>query len=53
MNYNDHQFVAKASHLDGGVRLWSGMERDGTSMPFIRHKKMITVKKLKYLGAIV
>ena len=28
-NYNDHVFATKASHLDGGHRLWSGMERDG------------------------
>ena len=29
MNFNDHVFVTKASHLDGGIRLWSGMERVG------------------------
>ena len=28
-NYNDLVFATKASHLDGGHRLWSGMERDG------------------------
>ena len=29
MNYNDHVFVIKTSHLTGGYRLRSGMERDG------------------------
>ena len=40
-SYNDQVFATKASHLDGGHRLWSDMERDGlchaTSAPDTPH----------------
>ena len=38
-------FKTKFSHLDGGHRLWSGMERDGlrhTTLPKTHHVKMTT-----------
>ena len=38
-------FKTKASHLDGGHRLWSGMERDGlrhATLPKTHHMKMTT-----------
>lgn len=28
MNYKDHMFTTKASHLVGGYQLWSNLERD-------------------------
>ena len=42
---NGYVFKTKASHLDGGHRLWSGMERDGlrhTTLPKTLHMKMAT-----------
>ena len=38
-------FKTKASHLDGGHRLWSGMERDGlrrATLPKTHHMEMTT-----------
>ena len=40
---NGYVFKTKASHLDGGHRLWSGMERDGlrhATLPRTHHMKM-------------
>ena len=42
---NGYMFKIKASHLDGGHRLWSGMERDGlrhATLPKTHHMKMTT-----------
>ena len=42
---NGYVFKTKASHLDGGHRLWSGMERDGlrhATLPKTHHMKMTT-----------
>ena len=42
-------FKTKASHLDGGHRLWSGMERDGlphATLPKTHHMKMTTTTQL-------
>ena len=39
---NGYVFKTKASHLDGGHRLWSGMERDGlrhATLPETHHMK--------------
>ena len=40
---NGYVFKTKAGHLDGGHRLWSGMERDGlrhATLPKTHHMKM-------------
>ena len=40
---NGYVIKTKASHLDGGRRLWSGMERDGlrhAALPKTHHMKM-------------
>ena len=42
---NSYLFKTKVSHLDGGHRLWSGMERDGlrhATLPKTHHMKMTT-----------
>ena len=42
---NGYVFKTKPSHLDGGHRLWSGMERDGPrygTLPKTHHNKMTT-----------
>ena len=42
---NGYVFVTKASHLDGGHRLWSGMKRDGlhhATLPKAHYMKMTT-----------
>ena len=42
---NGYVFNPKESHLDGGHRLWSGMERDGlrhATLPKTHHMKMTT-----------
>ena len=42
---NGYMFKTKASHLDGGHRLWSGLERDGlhhTTLRKTHHMKMTT-----------
>ena len=42
---NGYVFKTKASHLDGGHRLWSGMARDGlrhATLPKTHHMKMTT-----------
>ena len=42
---NGYVFKTKANHLDGGLRLWSGMERDGlrhATLPKTHHMKMTT-----------
>ena len=42
---NGYVLKTKASHLDGGHRLWSGMERDGlrhATLPKTHHTKMTT-----------
>ena len=42
---NGYVFKTKASHLDGGHQLWSGMERDGlnhATLPKTHHMKMTT-----------
>ena len=42
---NGYVFKTKASHLDGGRRLWSGMELDGlrhATLPKTHHLKMTT-----------
>ena len=42
---NGYVFKTKASHLIGGHRLWSGMERDGlrhATLPKTHHMKMTT-----------
>ena len=43
---NIYVFKTKASHLDGGHRLWSGMERDGllhVTLAKTHHMKMATI----------
>ena len=40
-----YMFKTKASHLDGGHRLWSGMERGGLrreTLPMTHHMKITT-----------
>ena len=42
---NGYVFKTKASHLDGGHRLWSGIERDGlrhATLPKTHYMKMTT-----------
>ena len=42
---NDYVFKTKASHLDEGHQLWSGMERDGlcqATLPKTHYMKMTT-----------
>ena len=39
---NGYLFKTKASHLDGGHRLWSGMERDG-----LRHATLLKTHHMK------
>ena len=42
------KFKTKASHPDGGHRLWSGMERDGlrhATLPKTHHMKMTTTSQ--------
>ena len=49
---NGYVFKTKASHLDGGHRLWSGMERDGlrhATLPKTRYMKMTTLPKTRYM----
>ena len=46
---NGYVFKTKASHLDGGHRLWSGMERDGlrhATLAKTHHMKMTTTSIL-------
>ena len=46
MKFNGYVFKTKASHLDGGHQLWSGMERDGlhyVTLPKTHHTKMTTI----------
>ena len=48
--FNGHVFKTKASHLDGGHRLWSGMERDGlchSTLPKTHHMKLTTTIQSK------
>ena len=45
---NSYVFKTKASHLDGGQRLWSDMERDGlyhATLPKTHHMKMTTTSQ--------
>ena len=45
---NGYVFKTKASHLDGGHRLWSCMERDGlrhATLPKTHHMKMTTTSQ--------
>ena len=45
---NGYVFKTKASHLDGGHWLWSGMERDGlrlATLPKTHHLKMTTTSQ--------
>ena len=47
---NGYEFKTKASHLDGGHRLWSGMERDGLrhiTLPKTRYMEMTTTTQSK------
>ena len=49
--FNGYVFKTKASHLDGGHRLWSGMKRDGlrhTTLPKTHHMKMTTTTGAKH-----
>ena len=45
---NGYVFKTKASHLDGGHHVWSGMERDGlrhATLPKTHHMKMTTTSQ--------
>ena len=58
---NGYMLKTKASHLDGGHHLWSGMERDGlrhATLPKTHHMKMTTIftrlfiRKLSFIDTV-